>query len=321
MATAAIKNADLRIIQLAESDESALGDLLDEQCREWLELFRWDYSEPSYIIRDVMSRRALPGFVALAEGRPIGFCYYLVGRDICSIGDMYVSRQWRGLGADRLMAASILDAIRPDRRIRRIESQCMSIGNEGADEMFESSGFARFERHYMIAELNQSQCRPIKKPPNISIRRWSHADLKEAARIIHLSSEGQVDSQINSQYLSEEGCRELLSILIDSPWCGRFLGRASRVAVSKETGRPVGVLLAARIAPRSGHISQISVLPDYQGIGIGRCLLMSALDCFQRLGFQTASLTVTRSNLRAFNLYSSCGFRTAHTFNAFSKEL
>jgi ribosomal protein S18 acetylase RimI-like enzyme len=309
------------IIPLAESNRAALGDLLDEQCREWLQLFRWNYSEPSQIIRNAIARHILPGFVALAGSRPIGFSYYLVGRSICSIGDLYVSKQWRGSGADRQIAASILEAIESDRRIRRIESQCMNIGNQGADELFESRGFARFERHYMIADLSQLQWHPTKKPPKISIRQWRHDDLQEAARIVHLSSEGQVDSKINSQYRTEGGCQELLSILIDSPWCGRFLERASRVAVSKETGRPVGLLLAAQIARHSGHISQISVLPQYQGIGIGRSLLTSALYCFQRLGFQTVSLTVTRSNLRAFNLYASCGFRTAHAFNAFSKEL
>jgi ribosomal protein S18 acetylase RimI-like enzyme len=93
--------------------------------------------------------------------------------------------------------------------------------------------------------------------------------------------------------------------------------RVSRVAVSKKTNKPVGVLLASKIAKTSGHISQISILPAYQGQGLGRTMIRSTMAEYRRRGFKTVSLAVTGVNVRAVRLYESCGFQTVHTFPVF----
>ncbi|HKP87980.1 MAG TPA: GNAT family N-acetyltransferase, partial [Blastocatellia bacterium] len=128
------------------------------------------------------------------------------------------------------------------------------------------------------------------------------------------------DSRINSQYRTENGCAELLTILTDHIWCGDFLPYVSRVAIRHPAQHMVGVLIASRISPRVGHISQISVHPAYQGRGIGRRLLMSALEEFDRYGFGSISLAVTAANEPALHLYESCGFRKAHAFPVFCRQ-
>jgi ribosomal protein S18 acetylase RimI-like enzyme len=324
MATAALTDPKLRIVPLAQADLAGLDRLFDEQCEEWLSLLGWDYSGPSRLIREVAAQRELSGFAAMLGESTIGFCFYVVERARASIGDIYVSRRWRKTRADREMAAAILRKLDNLVRLRRIESQCVSVGNEGANALFASRGFDEFERHYMMISLASAgswvHSTAAAKTRDIIIRQWEEADFAAATGIIHRSYRGEHDSRINSQYGSEEGCAELLSILTEHVWCGEFLPEVSRVAIDGVTGRQVAVLIASRISDDAGHIGQISVAPAYQGSGIGRMLISGALDRFQWVGLEHVSLAVTSANDSALHLYQTCGFSTVHKFNVFYKE-
>lgn len=112
----------------------------------------------------------------------------------------------------------------------------------------------------------------------------------------------------------------MLERLTDHIWCGDFLPYISRVAVRRPAQTMVGVLVASRLAPRVGHIGQVSVHPAYQGQGIGRGLLNGALEEFDHYGFSSVSLAVTATNEPAVHLYESCGFRTVHSFPVFCRQ-
>lgn len=333
MATVTLTNTDARIIPMSDADLAGLDALFDEQCREWLALLRWDYTGPSRLVRQVARQRELTGFVAVSGGHAIGFAYYIVESNRCSIGDIYVTKAWRGAGVDRQLVAAILDALDRGPRLRRIESQCVSIDNDGASELFVARGFERFDRHYMMRELAQDESDGVTTGNtrlfesmgdggafDVTIRSWQEADFAQAARVIHQSYRGRTDSRINSQYMTEEGCAELLAILTDHLWCGDFLPHITRVAVPRGGRRPVGVLIASRIAPRVGHVGQLSVHHAYQGQGLGRRLLTGVLQEFAQYGFNAATLAVTGINQPALRLYESTGFRCIHSFPVFFKE-
>jgi ribosomal protein S18 acetylase RimI-like enzyme len=201
------------------------------------------------------------------------------------------------------------------------------VDNEGANELFKARGFHQFDRYYMmadIAELDRNTFQHGKERSaslhDLSIRAWEETDFIEAARIIHRSYKGKHDSRINSQYATEEGCAELLMILTDQIWCGDFLPQVSRVAERIAAHNPVGVLIASRIASGVGHIGQISVLPAYQGVGLGRQMIYGALSEFYGRGFNSVSLAVTSANAAALHLYESCGFRSVHSFPVFYRN-
>jgi ribosomal protein S18 acetylase RimI-like enzyme len=215
-------------------------------------------------------------------------------------------------------------------RLRRIECQSVSFHNQGADDVFAARGFERFERHFMMSHLSSSDisnesagrlhdsadsgAQLAQGTGTIRIRPWQEDDFGSAVRIIFRSYRGEDDSRINAQYASEEGCGELLSILTDTLWCGQFLPEASRVATCGITGNQVGILISSRMSPDTGHLGQISVLPTYQGRGIGRRLIQSAKSELCKRGFDSTSLAVTATNTRAVSLYQSCGFSTIHSF-------
>jgi ribosomal protein S18 acetylase RimI-like enzyme len=328
MATAPLTNRETRIVSLADVNMRGLEELFDEQSAEWLERLSWDYSGPSRLIREVARQHELSGVAAVNAETPVGFAFYVVDGNRCSVGDIYVSRRWRGLGVAGAMTSSILQSVEWLQRLRRIESQCVSIDNRGATEVFNSRGFSRFDRSFMMVDLHspafaqRAQCgRRATRAHDVELRCWHEDDFSHSARIIHRSHRDEHDSNINSQYRTEDGCLELLSILTESIWCGSFVRRVSRVAIDRETGNQAGVLIGSRISANTGHIGQISVLPAYQGTGIGRRLINAALTDFRDLGYARVSLAVTTANKRAVGLYLSCGFETIHEFPVFYREL
>lgn len=320
MATAALINPEITIIPLADAGLAALEKLFDEECAEWLDLLKWDYKGASMLIRDVARQHQLSGFVATSGNRVIGFAYYVIEGSRCSIGDIYVSKPWRGIGLDRELAIAILDKLERLRRLRRIESQYVGLGNDEADGLFQERGFERLERSYMLVGLGADEDRSRSAElPDISIRPWRQSDFEQAARVIHRSYRGQHDSRINSQYQTVQGCAELMTILTDHFWCGDFLPEVSLVG-ARTSGVLAGVLIASRVASGVGHLGQISVHPAHQGRGIGRRMIEKALSNFRQLGYKSVSLAVTTANTSAFHLYESCGFRTIHTFPVFYRE-
>src|SRR5947207_228581 len=171
MATTALVNPEVRMIPMAEADLAALELLFDEECAEWLELLKWDYKGASMLIRDVARQHQLSGLVALSGNATVGFAYYLIEGSRCSIGDIYVSSPWRGLGFDRALAAAVLDKLERIGRVRRIESQCVGVGNHDADLLFQSRGFDRLERSYMLTAVAPEDT-PVEPIAAVRIRPW-----------------------------------------------------------------------------------------------------------------------------------------------------
>jgi ribosomal protein S18 acetylase RimI-like enzyme len=319
MATAALINPELTIVQMPDADLAGLERLFDEECAEWLELLRWDYQGASMLIRDVTRQHQLSGVVAMMGNVAVGFAYYLIEGTRCSIGDIFVSKAWRRIGIDREMALAVFDRLDNLGRVRRIESQCVGVGNNDADLLFQARGFERLERYYMLVDPVPGHDYSPGAPTGVSIRPWMEDDFAQAARVIHRSYRGTYDRLVNSQYQSEQGCAELLTILTDHIWCGDFLPQVSQVA-SGPSGALAGVLIASRVARGVGHIGQISVHPAHQGRGIGRSLIAGALREFSQRGFESVTLAVTSANKNAMHLYESCGFRPLHIFPVFYLE-
>ena len=314
---------DLALIPLTTIGLEALDGIFEEQANEWLMRLRWDYTNARRLLAQALLNRDLFGFAALAGGSPVGFAFYVLEGPRCSIGDIYVSRSFRDHGADRRLAEAMIEKARSMPRLRRIECQSVSFGNASADGYLVSEGFHRFERLFMVRDLtgiNEPETQIVNSGNSaasvgdIRIRDWDQDDFGRAAEAIHRSYQAEDDRLINIQYRTEEGCAELLSILTETIWCGEFLPRASKVAIERRTGKLLGVAVASRISDDTGHLGQISVLPDYQGRGLGRQMIGEVVHALQRHGLMAVSLAVTATNHRALKLYKSVGFQNAHRF-------
>ena len=82
---------------------------------------------------------------------------------------------------------------------------------------------------------------------------------------------------------------------------------AARYMVAEKDGRIIGFAGAWIILDES-HITNIAVLRDERGQGIGRALTEALLQYLSNLGAAYATLEVRKSNEVAQNLYKSLGF-------------
>ena len=60
----------------------------------------------------------------------------------------------------------------------------------------------------------------------------------------------------------------------------------------------------------SGSIQNVGVIPEHRGLGLGRALVLQALQGFVQVGMGITVLEVTADNIAAVQLYQSIGFRT-----------
>jgi mycothiol synthase len=73
--------------------------------------------------------------------------------------------------------------------------------------------------------------------------------------------------------------------------------------------------------PRLGEIYVIAVDPDFQGLGLGRALVLAGLDSLARRGLTVGMLYVDRTNTGAVHLYEDLGFSVDHVDRAYVTDV
>lgn len=71
----------------------------------------------------------------------------------------------------------------------------------------------------------------------------------------------------------------------------------------------VGVYVLLPTRPKTIEIVNIAVDPSYQGKGIGKQLILDAIEKGSELGFTTIEIGTGNSSLSQLGLYQKCGFR------------
>jgi ribosomal-protein-alanine N-acetyltransferase len=87
----------------------------------------------------------------------------------------------------------------------------------------------------------------------------------------------------------------------------------SRVALTVERAPEVAGYCVVWFVLEHLHLQNLAVHPRHRRRGLGRALVLAALDVGLARGARTALLEVRRSNLAAQTLYRALGFR--HTFD------
>ena len=87
----------------------------------------------------------------------------------------------------------------------------------------------------------------------------------------------------------------------------------SRVALTRETPARVAGYCVAWIVFEHIHIQNVAVHPEHRRQGLGRLLLLRALEAGRAQGAAAALLEVRRSNKTAQKLYRELGFVAAGT--------
>src|SRR5579863_5858175 len=88
MVSTAMQIADLR-----QSHSRNLESLFQEEIRRWSEDLYWDYRPSVDLIRKFIDSRALAGYVAIENGQPAGYGFYIMEDHNGLIGGLFVSSQ------------------------------------------------------------------------------------------------------------------------------------------------------------------------------------------------------------------------------------
>ena len=107
---------------------------------------------------------------------------------------------------------------------------------------------------------------------------------------------------------------EGIDIRIALKTCERLLNDASlHILIAAKEGTPVGFInftVRQTILHRSPSalIDELVVAEEYQGKGVGKQLVLAALEKCRRLGCCEVEVSTEKTNLKAREFYSKCGF-------------
>jgi ribosomal protein S18 acetylase RimI-like enzyme len=331
------------LLDLRHFSAGSLRPLLDEESRVWSERLHWDYRGSAELLLQYLDSRVLPGYVAVENGRIVGYVFCVYEGHKAVIGDVFAMPRDAHAGTQSGPAGSsgdpaadvrnelllrLLEMLKATPGVTRIESQLLLHPHAAHQRAFEDAGFEVHERIFMEWPLQAAVGAarndaasfaaglPVPLPEGLELRRWLETDLSAAARLIATSYEGHLDSHINEQYRTAAGSQRFLHNIVRFPGCGYFDPEASLALVQRGSLDLAGLLLCSRVRDDIGHVTQICIAPEYRGRGLGRLLMVECARTLAKRSFSLLTLTVTASNRGAVSLYEWLGFRGTHRFDA-----
>lgn len=305
------------LVELRQARSSDLHALLDEETATWERLLDWDFRPSASLVRRFVDMQALTGYVLSAQGRVVGYSYFVCEERKGLIGDLYVMEAFANVENETLLLQAILDSLMKTPMVRRVESQLMMLRN-WRDMPIPYAAHARlFKRQYMELDLRRVISLPAgAKSSQGVIDNWTERRQDDAAGLIAEAYRGHIDSEINDQYRSPAGARRFLLNIVQYPGCGSFFQPASFVSLDPGTRRLSGLILSSLVHADVGHITQVCVSNAIKGQGVGYELMRHSLDSLQKHSCRKASLTVTSANVEAIRLYERLNFRRVRDFAA-----
>lgn len=138
---------------------------------------------------------------------------------------------------------------------------------------------------------------------------WRSLLLERHAQVKWQSFRGDMDGQVFPCLSQLDGCRRLMKEITSQ---STFCANATWLLVYQpESQWPAADCASIQGIARRGNIGAIQnvgVVPEHRGLGLGRAIVLQALQGFRFTGLQYGFLEVTASNQPAVCLYRSLGF-------------
>ena len=170
----------------------------------------------------------------------------------------------------------------------------------------------------MVFDFTKTPLAPPTLPQGFSFVKWSASLIEPHADVLHRSFRNDLDGAVFTTFQQYNHCRNLIETLADSP---AFLPEATLLIAC---GDPQGIfeyvanIQGLKLSNDVGAIQNVAVLPEYRRQGLGRILVLGALQGFQRAGVTRVTLEATSDNTTAINLYDRIGFTT---FRVYLREI
>ena len=170
-----------------------------------------------------------------------------------------------------------------------------------------------FKRYRMEIQLDQSPVVPAALPDGYFWSSWNEADIERHAFAKFRSFRDELDSEVFSCLGDYYGCLRLMKEIAHQD---AFLGPATwLISWMNQDHAPqdCGTIQGIAVTDQLGSIQNLGVVPEHRGLGLGRALVLKALEGFQKAHLKRAVLEVTANNTSAVELYRSIGFCVVRT--------
>lgn len=315
----------MEILDLRHFSSADLRPLLEQESQVWSRLLAWDYTGSAEMILRYVDAKILPGYAAIERKKVWGYAFFVYEGSKGVIGDLFVGNGpgEPGHELEQRLLTHVIETLQQSPGIHRVEAQLLVHDSGVVAAPFLRQGFHRHPRLFMVLPLRGEQAPPrnaLSLPAGVELRKWTESDFQGAAAVITAAYRGHIDSDINDQYRTISGSLRFLNNIVRFPGCGVFDADASLCAVHRPSQAVVGLILCSRVKSDVGHITQVCLVPDYRGRGIGEALIAASYSGLRKRGFGALSLTVTEANHGAVDLYKRIGFETRRVFDAFVWE-
>ncbi len=164
-----------------------------------------------------------------------------------------------------------------------------------------------FKRFKMELELvDAAPVPPL--PPGYCLVPWDDGRLPDHAEVLYGSFYETIDAVVFPSLGDRVGCRHLMNEISRK---GGFLPGATWLLAGP--GGLCGSVQGLRDVGGVGAIQNLGIVPGERNRGLGRVLLLQALDGFRQAGLRRAMLEVTAQNEGAIRMYRRHGFRRRKT--------
>jgi ribosomal protein S18 acetylase RimI-like enzyme len=164
-----------------------------------------------------------------------------------------------------------------------------------------------FKRFRMEVDLQQGLPGVPELPAGYFFVPWDEALLPLHAEVKFQSFVEEIDATVFPSLGSRQGCGRLMREIRQKP--GFCAGATWLLANREETCGTVQGVCDRQV----GAIQNLGITPSHRGKGLGKALLVQALQGFRRAGAQRVYLEVTSENDLAIRLYRNLGFRCRKT--------
>lgn len=274
--------------------------------------------------------KALKGYYAEFEGKPIGFLFYVLEEHkAIEINLIHIEEEFRGEEVELEMLEALLDDVKDDKDWIVISYPMLGGQAKFVHKMthlgFKLIGQAivRFSLSDTIAPQILTKLVLPSMPEGYSIDSWKPEYLNAAGEIIYESFHTAPDAKFDPRFRTPEGSKKVVKMLSESI-IGDFLPACTSVLIHEN--KPVGICFGNLTAPEIGNIPLIGLMPSAQGKGLSLHLIKNTLTCFIRelidgkIDCLEVNATVETDNFPALKMYRKVGFKEDYNYPHAYKE-
>jgi ribosomal protein S18 acetylase RimI-like enzyme len=165
-----------------------------------------------------------------------------------------------------------------------------------------------FKRYRMEIQLDQVPVSLAELPEGYVWTEWNESDLERHALTKFRSFRDELDAEVFSCLGEYYGCLRLMSEIAQQE---AFLAPATwLISWTGDGGAPqdCGTIQGMAVNEQLGSIQNVGVVPEHRGLGLGKALILKAIEGYRLARLKRVVLEVTANNVTAVELYRSLGF-------------